>query len=97
MYLKGLVLHFQKMVLFIMLYGIRDVGGLKSNNFVKFLLSQHLFDILIAYILWTVAQTPMERNENFKMHLFKLLQQLLAEVSAKQQKCTFLDNLRTIN
>ena len=32
---------------------------LKSNSFIKFLLSQHIFYFLIADILWTVAQTPI--------------------------------------
>ena len=37
------------------------------------------FDILIANISWTVAQTPINRiifwkcNENFQMHIYKLL------------------------
>ena len=31
-------------------------------DFVKFLLSQHFFDILFLNISWTVAQTPVKHT-----------------------------------
>ena len=54
MHLKGLVSHFQKTVLFVVLlcYDLLfyRYQVLKSKNFVKFLLSQHFFDTLIENI-----------------------------------------------
>ena len=58
MHLKGVVTHFQEMVLFIMIWGtVSEILEFEVKNFVKFPLSQDFFDILIANISWTVAQT----------------------------------------
>ena len=53
MHLKGLVTHFQKMVLFIMLW-LTVLKILVFEIEVR-KISAHFFDILIAYISWTVA------------------------------------------
>ena len=63
------------------------------------------FDILIANISWTVAQTP-KRHIIFWKTVIKTFRSIyvncfntlrfLAEVSTKLQKMHFLDNLRTI-
>ena len=51
MQLNGLVIDFQKMVLFIMLWlTVLAILGFEVKEFVKFLLTQHLLDILIANI-----------------------------------------------
>ena len=58
MHLKGLVTHFQKMVLFIMLWlTVLEVLGFEVEEL--FLISADLasFDILITNISWTVPQT----------------------------------------
>ena len=53
MYLEGLATHFQKMVLFIMLW-LTVLKILVFEIEVR-KISAHFFDILIAYISWTVA------------------------------------------
>ena len=93
MHLKDLVLHSQKMVLFVMLWLIiSEILCLKSYNFVKFLLSWHLFDVLIANISWTVAQTPINYSIFWKsvMRTFRCIYvnyfsrlRFLAEVGTK--------------
>ena len=51
MHLKSLVTHFQKMVLIIILWlTVLGILEFEVEEFVKFLLSQHVFDILIANI-----------------------------------------------
>ena len=40
----------------------RRYQHLKFMNFVKFLLNQHFFDILILNIAWTVAHTPIKHT-----------------------------------
>ena len=61
MHLEGLIFQFQKTVLFIMLfdmaYCFRDIKVWSWRILLNFcwVIS---FDISIAYILWTVAQTP---------------------------------------
>ena len=58
MHLKGLVMHFREIVLFIILWPtVSKMLRFESKKFVNFLLSQHLFDVLIANISWTVART----------------------------------------
>ena len=53
MYLEGLATHFQKMVLFIMLW--LTVLKILIFEIEVRKISAHFFDILIAYISWTVA------------------------------------------
>ena len=64
-----------------------------------------IFDILIANISWTVAQTPINHIifRKTAMKLFRSIYvnyfnrfRFLAEVSTKLHKMHFLDNLRTV-
>ena len=58
MHLKGLVKHFQKMVLFIMLWlNVLEISVFEISVWVNI-----FFDILIAHISCTVAQTPINYN-----------------------------------
>ena len=107
MHPKDLIMHFQKMV--IIYYATNYCFGDNRVWIRRILLTfcwlSIFFDILIASILWVVAQTPYEPHqflkecyENFQMQYVNYFNRLrfLAEVSIKLQKCTFLDNLRTI-
>ena len=77
--------------------------GLKLKNFVKFLLSQHLVNSLIANISWTVAQTPINHIIFWKsvmrtlrciyLNCFNRLR-FLAEVSTKLQKMHFFGQFK---
>ena len=77
MHLKGLVRHFQKMVMFIVQWlTVLEILGFKSKKLMQYLLSQHLFYILIANILWTTDTCKpfhflKECNENIQMHKCK--------------------------
>ena len=104
MYLKGLVTHFQKMVLFIMLWlTITRYWGLKSKNFVKFLLSQHFFDILMSNFSWTVVQVPINHIIFWKsvmrnvrciyVYCFNRFR-FLPEISTKLQKMHFFGQFK---
>ena len=73
----------------------RRYWGLKLKNFVKFLPSQDLFDILIANISWTVARNPIKQTIFWKsiMRTFRstyvnsfIRIRLFAEVSTKLQE-----------
>ena len=71
--------------------------------FEEFLLSQHPFDILIASISWTVAQTPKNHNIFWKSVMRTLrciyvnyFNRFLLRSAQNCKKCTFLDNLQTI-
>ena len=95
-----------EMVLFIMLWLLSwRYWGLKSKDFVKFLLNKYLLWYFNANISWKVAQTPINHAIFWKsiMRTFRCIYgncfnrlRFLAKVSTKLQKCTFLDNLRTI-
>ena len=74
-------------------------------NFVKFLLSQHFFDISFLNILWTVAQTPIKHTIFWKsmMRSFRWIEInclnilcLLLRPAHICKKCTILGSLRTI-
>ena len=77
LHLKGLVRHFQKMVMFIVQWlTVLEILGFKSKKIMQYLLSQHLFYILIANILWTTDTCKpfhilKECNENIQMHKCK--------------------------
>ena len=64
MYLKGLLTQFQKLVLFIMLWlTVSEVWVFEVEEFLRnFCWVSILFDILIAKISWTVAQTPINHS-----------------------------------
>ena len=105
MHLKGLVTHFQKSVLFIILWlTVSEVWAFEVEKFLRnFCWVSIFFVILIANISWTVAQTPIKHNifwnsviENFQMHVHKLLQQTLLRLAQNCKKCTFSKNLQTI-
>ena len=107
--LKDLVTHFQKMVLLVMLWF--TVSGYIRVWSRRILLNvcwvRTFYDILIANISWTVAQTPIIHNIFWKgvMRTFICIYgncfnrlRFLAEVSLNWNKCTytFLDNFQTI-
>ena len=62
--LKGLVTNFQKLVLFIMLrLNVSEVWMFEVEEFLRnFCWFSIFFDILIANISWTVAQTPINHS-----------------------------------
>ena len=62
--LKGLVTNFQKLVLFIMLrLTVSEVWVFEIEEFLRnFCWFSIFFDILIANISWTVAQTPINHS-----------------------------------
>ena len=64
MHLKGLVTHFQKLVLFIMLWlTVSEVWVFEVEDFLRnFCWVSILFDIFITNISWTVAQTPINHS-----------------------------------
>ena len=64
MHRKGLVTHFQKLMLFIMLWLIASmVWVFEVEEFLRnFCWFSIFFDILIANISWTVAQTLINRK-----------------------------------
>ena len=107
MNLEGLNMLFQKMILFIMPW-LTDskIWGFEVDEFCKFLLSQHLFYILIVNISWTVDQTfvndiifwksLMRTFRGIYANCFNRLR-FFAEISRNCKKCTLLDKLRTIN
>ena len=107
MHLKGLVRHFQKMLLFTMLW----LNALKILVFeIKELLNfsgvSIVFDILIANISWTVAQTTINHIIFWKTvirtirsiykNCFNRLR-FLAEVSTKLQKMHFFGQFKDHN
>ena len=104
-HLKCLVTHIHKMVLFsenTMSYCFRDFRVWSRRILLNFWVII-FFDILIANISWTVAQTPISHTifwksfmKNFRYIYVNCFSRLrfLGEVSTK--KCTFFDNLRTI-
>ena len=104
---RGLVIHFQKRVLFIMPWlTVSEILCMKSTNILKFLLSQHLFDILIANISWTVAQNPINHIIFCKsvMRPFRCIYvncfnkfRFLAEVSTKLQEIHFFGQFKDLN
>ena len=86
-----------------MTYCFADIEGLKSTNFVKLLLSSIFFDILIANISWTVAQTPVNHINFWKsvMRTFRCIYtscfnrlRFLAENSTKLQKMNFFGQFK---
>ena len=107
MHLKGLVMHFQEMVLFIMLWlTVRRYYSFKPKNFVKFLQSQHFFDILIANTSWTLAKTPIN-HVIFWMSVMRIFRciyvnyfnglRFLAKINTKFQKMQILRQFKDHN
>ena len=82
-----------------------DISVWNRRTLLNFCWVSIVFDILIANISWTVAQTPinhiifwktvMRTFRSIYVNYFNTLR-FLAEVSTKLQKMHFLDNLRTI-
>ena len=79
-------------------YCFGDIEGLTLTNFVKLMLSQHIFWYLIAYISWMVAQTPVNHIIFWKsvMIIFRCIYisyfnrlRFLAENSTKLKKMNF--------
>ena len=64
MHLKGLVTHFQKLMLFIMLWlTVSMVWVFEVEEFFRnFCWVSNFFDILITNISWAVAQTPINHS-----------------------------------
>ena len=64
MHLKSLIMHFPKLVLFIMLWlTVSEVWVFEVEEFLRnFSWVRIFFDILIANISWTGAQTPINHS-----------------------------------
>ena len=86
-----------------MTYYFGDISVWSRRILLNFCWVSIFFDILIANISWTVAQTPISHTifwksfmKNFRYIYVNCFSRLrfLGEVSTK--KCTFFDNLRTI-
>ena len=105
MHPKGLVTHFQKMILFIILW--RTVSEILKASSQQILLNycwvSIFFDILIANISWTVAQTPVNHINFWKsvMRTFRCIYtscfnrlRFLAESSTKLQKMNFFGQFK---
>ena len=82
MHPKGLVTHFSKNSIFhyAMMYCFEDIEDLRSSNFVKLLPSQHTFWYFnCQYFMnggsdpYRPYHWPKEYNENFQIHIYKLL------------------------
>ena len=92
-------------VYYAMTYCFGDISVWSRRILLNFCWVSIFFDILIANISWTVAQTP-KRHIIFWKTVIKTFRSIyvncfntlrfLAEVSTKLQKMHFLDNLRTI-
>ena len=108
MHPKGLVTHFQKMILFIILW--RTVSEILKAWSQQILLNycwvSIFFDILIANISWTVAQTPVNHINFWKsvMRTFRCIYtscfnrlRFLAENSTKLQKMNFFGQFKDYN
>ena len=92
-------------VYYAMTYCFGDISIWNWRILLNFCWVSIFFDILIANISWTVAQTPINYSIFWKsvMRTFRCIYvncfnrlRFLAEVSTKLQKMHFLDNLRTI-
>ena len=99
MHLKGLVMHFQKMLLFTVPWlCFEDFSFWNRRNLLNFCWVGIVFDILIANISWTVAQTPINQIifcktvirtfRSIYVNYFDRLR-FLAEVSTKLRKMHF--------
>ena len=105
MHLKDLVTRFQKMLLFTMLWCFEDVSAWNRTTLLNFCWVIIVFDILIANISWTVAQTSINHIIFWKT-VIRILRSIyvncfnrrrfLTAVSAKLQKMHFFGYLRTI-
>ena len=92
-------------VYYTMIWCFEDISVWNRRVLLNFCWVSIVFDILIANISWTVAQTPINHIIFWKtvirtfrsiyVNCFNRLR-FLAEVSTKLQKMHFLDNLRTI-
>ena len=92
-------------VYYAMTYCFGDISIWNWRILLNFCWVSIFFDILIANISWTVAQTP-KRHIIFWKTVIKTFRSIyvncfntlrfLAEVSTKLQKMHFLDNLKTI-
>ena len=99
------VTHFLKMVLF-MTHCFWDIRVWSWRILLNFSWATIVFDILIANISWTMAETSINQIIFWKsvMRNFRCIYVIfsngigfIAEISTKlKNKCTFLDNLRTI-
>ena len=107
MHLKGLVTHFQKLVLLIMLWlTVSEVWVFEVEEFLRtFCWVSICFDTLIANMSWTVAQTHINHSILWKsvMRPFRCIYvncfnnlDFLLRSAENCKKCTFLDNLQTI-
>ena len=107
MHPKGLVFHFQKMLIvyYAMTYCFGDVRV--SNQIISLNLCSFsiLFNIWIANISWTMAQTSINHVifwksvlRTFKCNMWIVLTGLgfLLQWAKNCKECTFLDNLRGI-
>ena len=101
---KGLVTHFQKLMLFIMLWLTASmVWVFEFKEFLRNICWFNIFfDILIANISWTVAQTSINRSIFSKnvMRTFRCIYVNCFNRLRSAQNCkkiyTFLDNLQTM-
>ena len=92
-------------VYYTMIWCFEDISVWNRRVLLNFCWVSIVFDILIANISWTVAQTPINHIIFWKtvirtfrsiyVNCFNKLR-FLSEVSTKLQKIHFLDNLRTI-
>ena len=92
MRLRGLITHFQKMVLFMLCYCFWDIRVWSQRTLLNFCSVSIFFVNLIANISWTVAQTPINHTIFWKsvMRTFRCIYvncfnrlRFLAEVSTK--------------
>ena len=107
MHLKGLVTHFQKLVLFIMLWlTVSEVWVFEVEEFLRnFCWVSIFFDIFITNISWTVAQTPINHSIFWKsvMRTFRCIYvncfnnlDFLLRSAENYKEFNFFGNLQTI-
>ena len=108
MHLKGLITHFQKMILFIMQWlTVSEILGFEVKDILLYFCWVGIFfDILIANISWTVAQTTINHINFWKsiMSSFRCIYvncfnrlRFLTEVSTKLQKSYFFGQFKDHN
>ena len=107
MLVEVLITHFQKLMLFLMLWlTVSQILVFKVEEFLRnFCWVSIFFDISIANISWTVDQTPINHSIFWKsvMRTFRCIYEIasrdldfLLSSAQNYKKCTFLDNLQTI-
>ena len=97
---KDLVTHFQKYVLFIMLWHTVLQISKVWTNFIKLLLSQHTFWYFNCQYFINCGSAPFktyhflkECNETFQIHIYKLLQQTQVSCWEQHKIATWQGNM----